>query len=416
MNKTFGLLFYLKKSKVDAQGKCPIYLRITIDGKRTEISTKRTIEIEKWSVEANKAIGRTEDIRELNAYLDSLTTKVYQSQRDLIQDNKEVTTETLKNKFLGVEEKQRTLITIFKNHNKQVEKLVGREFSAGTLERYKTACKHLQEFMQHQYNVSDIPVNRIDHKYITDFEFYLKTVRNCGHNSTIKYIKNFKKIVRIAIANDWIKKDPFLNYKVRLKEVERQFLTEEEIQTMLEKELHTNRLEQVRDIFIFCCFTGLAYSDVKKLSKDNLVFGIDGDKWIKTKRTKTDTRSNIPLLPTALEIIKKYENHPEAVTKGVLLPVLSNQKSNAYLKEIADLCGINKNLTTHLARHTFATTVTLSNGVPMESVSKMLGHKSLKTTQHYAKILDRKVSDDMAILKQKFADKSNIDASKRIAN
>ncbi|MBO3116522.1 site-specific integrase [Winogradskyella sp. DF17] len=416
MNKTFGLLFYLKKSKVDAQGKCPIYLRITIDGKRTEISTKRTIEIEKWSVEANKAIGRTEDIRELNAYLDSLTTKVYQSQRDLIQDNKEVTTETLKNKFLGVEEKQRTLITIFKNHNKQVEKLVGREFSAGTLERYKTVCKHLKEFMQHQYKVSDIPVNRIDHKYITDFEFYLKTVRNCGHNSTIKYIKNFKKIVRIAIANDWIKKDPFLNYKVRLKEVERQFLSEEEIQTMLEKELHTNRLEQVRDIFIFCCFTGLAYSDVKKLSKDNLVFGIDGDKWIKTKRTKTDTRSNIPLLPTALEIIKKYENHPEAVTKGVLLPVLSNQKSNAYLKEIADLCGINKNLTTHLARHTFATTVTLSNGVPMESVSKMLGHKSLKTTQHYAKILDRKVSDDMAILKQKFADKSNVDASKRIAN
>ena len=203
---------------------------------------------------------------------------------------------------------------------------------------------------------------------------------------------------------------------MRLKEVERQYLSEEEIQTMLEKELHTNRLEQVRDIFIFCCFTGLAYSDVKKLSKDNLVFGIDGDKWIKTKRTKTDTRSNIPLLPTALEIIKKYENHPEAVTKGVLLPVLSNQKSNAYLKEIADLCGINKNLTTHLARHTFATTVTLSNGVPMESVSKMLGHKSLKTTQHYAKILDRKVSDDMAILKQKFADKTTIDASKRIAN
>ncbi|MFC4268871.1 site-specific integrase [Polaribacter marinivivus] len=401
MNKTFGLLFYLKKSKVDAQGKCPIYLRITIDGKRTEISTKRTIEIEKWSVEANKAIGRTEDIRELNAYLDSLTTKVYQSQRDLIQDNKEVTTETLKNKFLGVEEKQRTLITIFKNHNKQVEKLVGREFSAGTLERYKTVCKHLQKFMQHQYKVSDIPVNRIDHKYITDFEFYLKTVRNCGHNSTIKYIKNFKKIVRIAIANDWIKKDPFLNYKVRLKEVERQFLSKEEIQKLIEKEFSIKRLEQVKDIFVFCCFTGLSYADVKKLSKNDIVIGIDGDRWIKTKRTKTNTRSNIPLLKTPEVILEKYSSSSNFANSDYLLPVLSNQKMNAYLKEIADLCEINKNLTFHLARHTFATTVTLTNGVPIESVSKMLGHKSLKTTQHYAKIIDRKVSEDMAVLRAK---------------
>ncbi|PNQ72791.1 recombinase [Hanstruepera neustonica] len=414
MNKTFGLLFYLKKSKVDAQGKSPIYLRITVDGKRTEISTKRTIEPERWSAEANKAIGRTEDVRELNAYLDSLTTKVYQSQRDLIQDNKPVTSETLKNKLLGVEDKERTLISIFETHNKQVEKLVGREFSAGTLERYKTVSKHLQDFIKLQYKVSDVSIKKIDHQFITDFEFYLKSVRNCGHNSTIKYIKNFKKIVRIALANGWIAKDPFLNYKVRLKEVERQFLSEEEIQDMLDKELHTPRLEQVRDIFIFCCFTGLAYSDVKKLNRDNLVFGIDGEKWIKTKRTKTDTRSNIPLLPTALDLIEKYKDHPEAVTRGVLLPVLSNQKSNAYLKEIADLCKINKNLTTHLARHTFATTVTLSNGVPMESVSKMLGHKSLKTTQHYAKILDRKVSDDMAILRQKFSNKPTMVSTKKL--
>lgn len=406
MSKTFGLLFYLKKSKASASGTLPIYLRITIDGKRTEISTKRTIEIKKWSVEANKAIGRTEDIRELNAYLDSLVSKVYQCQRDLIRDNKEVTTETLKNKFLGIEEKQVTLINLFKDHNKQVEKLIGNGYSAGTLERYKTVCKHLQEFMKHTYNVSDYRLNKINHKFITDFEFYLKSERECAHNSTIKYIKNFKKIVRIAIANDWIVKDPFLNYKVQLKEVKREFLSEEEMQTMLDKDLHTHRLELVRDIFIFCCYTGLAYSDVKKLSKDSIVIGIDGDKWIKTNRTKTGTRSSIPLLPPALKILKKYENSPLSVSKGVLLPVLSNQKSNAYLKEIADLCGIKKNLTTHLARHTFATTVTLSNGVGIESVSKMLGHTSIKTTQHYAKILDRKVSDDMAILKQKFINQS----------
>lgn len=415
MSKTFGLLFYLKKSKASASGTLPIYLRITIDGKRTEISTKRTIEIKKWSVEANKAIGRTEEIRELNAYLDSLVSKVYQCQRDLIQDNKEVTTETLKNKFLGIEENQVTLINLFKDHNKQVEKLIGNGYSAGTLERYKTVCKHLQEFMKHRYNVSDFRLNKINHKFITDFEFYLKSERECAHNSTIKYIKNFKKIVRIAIANDWIVKDPFLNYKVQLKEVKREFLSEEEMQTMLEKDLHTHRLELVRDIFIFCCYTGLAYSDVKKLSKDSLVIGIDGEKWIKTNRTKTGTRSSIPLLPPAMKILKKYENSPLSVSKGVLLPVLSNQKSNAYLKEIADLCGIKKNLTTHLARHTFATTVTLSNGVGIESVSKMLGHTSIKTTQHYAKILDSKVSDDMAILKQKFINQSTQSNLNKIA-
>jgi len=260
--------------------------------------------------------------------------------------------------------------------------------------------------MKHTYNVSDYRLNKINHKFITDFEFYLKSERECAHNSTIKYIKNFKKIVRIAIANDWIVKDPFLNYKVQLKEVKREFLSEEEMQTMLEKDLHTHRLELVRDIFIFCCYTGLAYSDVKKLSKDSIVIGIDGEKWIKTNRTKTGTRISIPLLPPALKILKKYENSPLSVSKGVLLPVLSNQKSNAYLKEIADLCGIKKNLMTHLARHTFATTVTLSNGVGIESVSKMLGHTSIKTTQHYAKILDSKVSDDMAILKQKFINQS----------
>ncbi|WP_298367575.1 site-specific integrase [uncultured Lutibacter sp.] len=405
MNKTFGLLYYLKKSKVNTQGKAPIYLRITIDGKRAEISAKRSIEIEKWSNQSNRAIGRNETVRELNSYLDILTSKAYQHHRELLEEDKDVTAEILKNKILGIEAKERTLITMFKNHNTKVEKLVGKDFSAGTLERYKTVKKHLEQFLKEEYKISDIGIKKIDHQFITDFEYFLKTTRNCGHNSTIKYIKNFKKIVRIALANKWINNDPFLNYKVQLKEVERQFLTEEEIQEMLSKELYTPRLELVRDVFIFCCFTGLAYSDVKKLTKNNLVIGIDGEKWIKTKRTKTDTRSNIPLLPTALEIIKKYENNPVVVTKEVLLPVLSNQKSNAYLKEIADLCKINKNLTTHLARHTFATTVTLTNGVPLESVSKMLGHKSIKTTQHYAKIIDRKVSDDMALLKQKFNQK-----------
>ena len=198
-------------------------------------------------------------------------------------------------------------------------------------------------------------------------------------------------------------KNPFVNYKAKVKEVERAYLVQEEIQAIVDKEFATERLNQVKDIFLYSCFTGLAYIDVKQLTRSNIGLGIDGGKWIFTNRQKTDTRSNISLLPIAEEILDKYKQHPQCLNEGKLLPVLSNQKMNSYLKEIADLCEINKELTFHIARHTFATTVTLTNGVPIESVSKMLGHKNLRTTQHYAKILDRKVSDDMKMLRSKLS-------------
>jgi site-specific recombinase XerD len=208
------------------------------------------------------------------------------------------------------------------------------------------------------------------------------------------------------LANGWLNKDPFANYKAKVKEVVREFLSEAEIEQMMNKEFVSERLELVRDIFVFSCFTGLAYIDVKQLTLDNISLGIDGDKWIFKNRQKTDTASKIPLLPTAKDIIDKYADYPVCKNEKRLLPILSNQKMNAYLKEIADVCGIKKDLTFHIARHTFATTITLSNGVPLETVSKMLGHTSLKTTQHYAKILDKKISEDMMILKSKFASKA----------
>jgi site-specific recombinase XerD len=229
----------------------------------------------------------------------------------------------------------------------------------------------------------------------------LKTERNCAHNSALKYLAYFKKIVRIAYANGWLDKNPFFNFKSKRKVVEREFLTSQELQVMLEKEFSIPRITHVRDVFIFCCFTGLAYSDVLKLTHRDIVIGIDGKKWIKTKRTKTKTLSSIPLLPIAWEILDKYKNEDHLRNKGRVLPVYTNQRMNSYLKEIADVCGIQKRMTFHLARHTFAATVTLSNGVPIESVSKMLGHRSLKTTQHYAKIVDKKLSEDMNMLKDR---------------
>ena len=405
MQNTFSVLFYPRKYDIDKNGFAPIYLRITVNGKRSEFSIKRKVLFTQWNPEGGKARGTTMDVRELNRHMDVIKSKIYKIQAQLTDKQEVITANKVKQIYQGKASNQKMLLDIFQSHNNKVEKLVGKEFAPGTLERYKTAKKHVEDYIKLEYNLTDIPVRDVDHKFISGLEYYLKTERNCAHNTAIKYVTNFKKIIRIAFANDWITKDPFVNWKGKLKIVEREFLTEGEIQTMLEKELPMDRLNHVKDIFLFSCFTGLAYADVKKLSKNDVVLGIDGEKWIKIKRSKTDTRSSIPLLPTALAILDKYKDHPDVTNKQKLLPVLSNQKMNAYIKEIADLCGISKNLTFHLARHTFATTVTLSNGVPIETVSKMLGHKSLKTTQHYAKILDLKVSADMQLLREKFQQK-----------
>jgi site-specific recombinase XerD len=416
MKNTFSVLFYPKRRDSDLPDKASVYMRITVNGRRSELSINRKVNVSKWNQKAEKLSGTKEEVKDFNSYLDALRNKIYAIHQQLLRRDIKITSEAIKNSYLGVDEKQIMLLEIFQNHNEQMEMLIAKEYALSTVKKYKTAYKHIKNFLAYKFKRKDIPIERLNHSFITNFEFYLKSVKNCNHNSTIKYIKNFKKIVIIALSNGWIDKDPFINYKVHMKAVERQFLSKEEIQMMLYKKLHAPRLELVRDVFIFCCYTGLSYSDVKKLTKNNLVKGIDGEMWIKTNRVKTNTPSNIPLLPTALMILDNYKDHIEVVNNDVLLPVLSNQKSNAYLKEIADLCGINKNLTTHLARHTFATTITLSNGVPIESVSKMLGHKSLRTTQHYAKILDRKVSDDMSILKSKLIhlNKNNEPSSEKI--
>lgn len=402
MNRTFNLLFYVRKSKINSAGEAPIYLRITIDGKIAEISTKRTIVPSKWNSKLQKPISSSEDLRSLSLYLKTFEQKIYDGYHELLRDKIIITCEILKNKVLGKEEKVRSLIDVFQDHNDRMEQLIGKEFAKGTLVRYKTCLNHLKAFIKWKYNLSDINLKRVDFAFLNDFEFFLRTEKSCNNNSAVKYIKNFGKIIRICLAHEWMQKDPFINYHSKFDEVTREFLNEGEIEKIKNKDFRNERLSLVRDIFLFSCFTGLAYIDTQKLTHQNITTGLDGSQWIYTKRQKTKITSNIPLLVQAENIINKYKDHPLCIIKGKLLPVLSNQKMNAYLKEIADLCGINKELTYHIARHTFATTVTLSNGVPIESVSKMLGHKSIKTTQHYAKILDKKVSEDMMNLKQKF--------------
>jgi len=402
MNKTFNLLFFVKKSKIKANGTAPIYLRITIDGIPKEISSKRNVSPAKWDSKLQKVIGNTEEVKTINAYLKTLEQEVYEAHHLMMKDKKIATSSALKSKLFGIEERARMIIPIFQDHNDKIKSLVGQEYAPGTLERYETSLKHTKEFLQWKYSVSDFDITEIDHAFITDYEYFLRSVRKCANNTAVKYIKNFKKIIRICIANGWLEKDPFANYKSKVREVERDFLSQDEVQAIYTKKFATDRLNLVSDIFVFSCFTGLAYIDVKNLTQSNISLGIDGKRWIFTHRQKTESPSRIPLLQIPEEIIQKYASNPQCLNEERLLPVLSNQKMNSYLKEIAGVCGINKELTFHIARHTFATTITLTNGVPIESVSKMLGHKSLRTTQHYAKILDKKVSDDMQLLREKF--------------
>jgi site-specific recombinase XerD len=403
MKTKINVLFYLRKSKVNAIGRMPIFQRITVNGQRFDISTGHYVDEVKWSSETNKMRGNSEEAHTINSQLELFKVNVYETEKRLYMKEIEITFESFKAEHLGKKERTRTLIPIFQDHNSKIKALIGKEYAPGTLERYETSLRHTKEFLLWKYNVTDIDITKIDHAFVTDYEFFLRTVRNCANNTAVKYLKNFNKIIKLCLANHWLDKNPFANYKSKVKEVERVYLSEEELQDIINKNFGTERLSLVRDIFIFSCFTGLAYIDVKNLTKSHICIGIDGDKWIFTHRQKTESASKIPILPVTQMIIDKYENHPQAVNQNKLLPILSNQKMNAYLKEIAGVCKIDKELTFHIARHTFATTVTLTNGVPIESVSKMLGHKNLRTTQHYAKVLDKKVSEDMKILKDKFS-------------
>ena len=399
MNAKVSVLFYAKKSKAKNNSRVPIYLRITVNGKRAEFSTGKDVEISKWSAIQNRLKGNSEEARTLNKYFDVLQSKVLEIENNLIMSGEPFDASDVKNLLSGNKQTERYLIPIFEDHNKRMEKLIGKEYAVATLKNFKTCLSHLKEFLWKYHKKSDINIQKLEPSILNDFDFFLRTKSNINNNSAVKHTKNLSKILKICYQNNWIEKDLVIFYKGRFQEVNVNFLTDEEIAAIRNKEFSGKGLNLVRDMFVFICYTGLAYIDIYNLTKEQLSIGIDGSLWIITNRQKTGNASNIPLLPIAEEIIKRYENHPLVSNSGKLLPVYTNQKVNEYLKTIAENCGINKKLTFHCARHTFATTVTLANNVSMESVSKMLGHKSIKTIQHYAKILDSKVSKDMENLR-----------------
>jgi len=400
--QTFSILIWLSASRAkNPEG--ILYARVTVEGRRAEISLGKKVKPEQWDEHASKVLGRTPEALQTNSFIDLVKGKLNQHYIELVASNEIVTAELIKNKYLGITAEGKTFLEVFRYHNTQMESLIGKDIAVGTYKRYLVAIRKVENFLPRAYRKSDIYLHDLKYSFIADFEYYLKTHDGIDHNTAMRYIKILKKIANIAVRNEWLTHNPFQAFKCTTKEVNRGYLSESDLKTISEKQLPSKRLEEVRDIFLFSCYTGYAYAEVEKLTPENITIGIDGQKWIHIHRTKTKSKSNVPLLPLPLALIEKYRGHVESVNRGRIFPVKSNQKVNDYLKEIAALCGINKKLTFHIARHTFATTVTLANNVPIESVSAMLGHNSIRTTQIYAKVIEKKVSDDMSMLREKLS-------------
>lgn len=396
-------MFYIRRDKTNKKGEAPVFMRLTINGERADASIKRFIEPHAWNSAKGKANEKCRGGKDLNLYLDAISANILRIQRDLELDKKEVSAQIILNRYLGKEQSDRhTLMEVFRAHNEKCRALSGISLAPGTVIRYETTLRLTEEFLQKSYQKEDCYLDEVTNQFIEDFEFFLKTVRRCCHNTTSKYLMNFKKIVRIALAKGWMKKDPFAQIRFHLDPVEREFLEKQELKAMLNKAISIPRLAQVRDIFCFCCLTGLAFTDVQQLKEEHLVADIHGKIWIRKARQKTKNMCNIPLLDEAQKILDRYKEHPYCQTHGVLLPVCSNQKMNSYLKELADICGIRKNLSTHCARHTFAT-LTLASGATIDNVAKMLGHANVNMTRRYAKVLDSSIMRDMEVVAENMA-------------
>jgi site-specific recombinase XerD len=403
---TFGTFYFLRKSKSRKEDSIyQIYVKITIDGESTEISLKEEIEKKYWDSKRGLAIGKSDNMKRLNTHLEEVRSNIVECYRQLKLNHKLISATAVKKLYLGEAEKEHSLLSVFDYHNQEMK----RELEPGTQKNYFTTKRYFESFLKKQFRTDDIYLTQLNYKFIKDFEKFVKEnpldlKKPCTQNGTMKHIERLKKVVHMALKNEWIERDPFDKYSAKFIKVDRGYLTDFELRAIEEKEFTIDRLQIVRDLFIFSCYTGLAYIDVMKLTNKDVRRGIDGGYWLFSARKKNKNNTvvevKIPFLPKAFQIVEYYKKHPKVINTGRLLPSMTNQTLNTYLKEIADVCYIEKNLSFHLARHTFATTVTLTNKVPIETVSKLLGHSSLRTTQIYAKVIDQKLSNDMKDLQK----------------
>jgi len=393
----FKVSFYLRSNYENKEGKSPVMLRIFLGGEMTNFgTTKIFVKKSLWSNATSRLRGRTAEALSVNAALDAISTTLYGIYRKY-ENDESLSLDLIRTVYFGKNREFTSFLPVFDKFLEDIKQRVGKTIGADSLQKYSVLRRHFAEFLMYKYSRKDIGLNEFTPAVVQDFHLYMSTVAGCAYNTSVKKVKTLKTITIYAQKRGFLLHDPFVNHHFHMEPVDRGFLTDEEILRVANKDLGIQRLELVRDIFIFSCFTGLAYIDVSNLTPDHIVT-MDDKQWIMTKRQKTSVETNVLLLDIPRAIIAKYSH--KTYRDGKLFPVLTNQKTNSYLKEIADLCGIKKKLTFHLARHTFAT-MSLSKGVPIESVSKMLGHTNIRTTQIYARITNKKIEHDMEQLSEK---------------
>ncbi len=383
------ILFWYNRVKTNKKGVAPIMIRITIDGKRLNISTNIEIEEKYWDQNHQSIKGNSDLIDKYNQYLVYLKSKVWEAQNECLKNDTPITLDFIRNKIKGTESNSYSLLETFDYQITHLKNRVGIDISASTVKKYETCKRKVQSFLDTEKSRSDILLHELNHQFIFEFDAFMRTKEGLQNNGVVKNIQQLKTVIKIALLNDWLNKDPFVKYQGRIIESKRTFLTDEELKRLELIEIKNDKLQRVRDVYIFSCYTGLAFSDVAKLNEEHFQ-RINNQNWIILDRTKTKNQSTIPLLPKAVAILDKYST----LKSGNLLPIISSQNTNKYLKELAIITGINKKLSFHSARHTFASTVTLNQGVDIMTVSAMLGHRTLKSTQIYSKVNLNKIAGD----------------------
>ena len=392
--------YLLRGDRVKSHDLCPLYVRFILDQKRVQLSTGIRITKKDWDESKQLLKAKASGASVYNSKILKITTDLHDIYNQLLSLGKEFDVFDIKNRYLG-ENNSRGLLYTFDYYLETIENNLGKGYAYKTLEHYRCSRKKVGKFLNDVLKKKDVSLHDIDFQFLNEFDSYLKKTYKIHQNTAWNYHKHLKRIFNLAISLEYMDKNPYSKFKVKLEEAHRDFLTLQELKKIEQKRIDLIRLSIVRDVFLFACYTGLSYADISKLNRKHIRKRDDGNYWIFISRTKTKTECKIPLFDNSLKILEKYRGFPEAILKGRVLPVSSNQKLNSYLKELAEICGINKNLTMHMARHTFATSITLSNGVPIETVSKILGHSSLKITQIYARVLENKISDDMGQLKNR---------------
>ena len=402
MRSTFSVIFYLKKEKLKKDGTNPIMGRITVDGTMAQFSSKLSCDPSIWEAKGGHAKGKTVAARDVNRELDKIKAMIVKHYQEIMQRDNYATAEKVKNAFLGLEYRQHTLLTLFEQWNREYERQVEAGLkSDASLRKYQTVYKHTKDFLTSHYRVSDMALNEIMPSFLSDFEIFLKTERGVAHNTVCLYVNPIRMLLHRAQENGWVARYPFGEYRIQPEEVEKGFLTKEELNALMLNRTLTPRRQYIRDLFIFCCFTGLAHADLKNLRDENIVKNpADGSWWIHTNRQKTGVAENVKLLPIPLAILKKYRG---LCTDGHVFDVPEHDCCCKRLRFIAQKCGIQKHLTWHMARHTMATVVCLSNGMPLEVVGSVLGHKRIESTQIYAKITQEKLGCEIDTLASKLA-------------